>query len=299
LNNEGTEGNQQMARQVTVVDGTGKLVAVNAISGDMFKHIQAEHLQRIAAREGLPLCSGCQRMNASRIGVDGDFLKSIGKLNNAQILDEVIRRCVLDDLEGNLITAQNKSVGRKSVVEFSWVHGIPGETRTESYFHVRYDPEGRAEGSGEQATSGGQAIFHRPASSGVYATVLNLDLYRAGLNDITLQPTLDDTQRRVRQAALLESVLYTFVHPDGAQRNTQNPHIVSFEGVIVVSRGTAPAPTSSPLMADYREVIHGVAQAMNRVRPGSIEMTRFDSLQQFANAMADLIEQVRPVPAGA
>ncbi len=44
LNNEGGEGNQIQTRMVNIVAADGELYTVNAISGDMFKHIQAEHL---------------------------------------------------------------------------------------------------------------------------------------------------------------------------------------------------------------------------------------------------------------
>lgn len=44
LNNEGGEGNQIQTRMVNVIDQHGDLQNVNAISGDMFKHIQAIHL---------------------------------------------------------------------------------------------------------------------------------------------------------------------------------------------------------------------------------------------------------------
>ena len=55
LNNEGSEGNQIATRMVNVYDQTGKLAAVNAISGDMFKHIQAEHLFHLSRNSGLKL----------------------------------------------------------------------------------------------------------------------------------------------------------------------------------------------------------------------------------------------------
>ncbi|MCB0083468.1 MAG: hypothetical protein KDE47_21150, partial [Caldilineaceae bacterium] len=48
LNNEGGEGNQTQTRMVNIVDETGRLHNVNAISGDMLKHMQAEHLYRIS-----------------------------------------------------------------------------------------------------------------------------------------------------------------------------------------------------------------------------------------------------------
>ena len=61
LNNEGGEGNQIQTRMVNIIDQGGQLQNVNAISGDMFKHIQAEHLFRIARENSaLPLCAGCR-----------------------------------------------------------------------------------------------------------------------------------------------------------------------------------------------------------------------------------------------
>src|SRR3989337_2265340 len=72
LNNEGGEGNQIQTRMVNIVDGDGKLHNVNAISGDMFKHIQAEHLHRLAVSAGLPLSEGARTFNANRVNYDID-----------------------------------------------------------------------------------------------------------------------------------------------------------------------------------------------------------------------------------
>jgi CRISPR-associated protein Cst2 len=44
LNSEGTEGNQQQTRMVHIIDQSGHRAIVNAVSGDMFKHILVEHL---------------------------------------------------------------------------------------------------------------------------------------------------------------------------------------------------------------------------------------------------------------
>ena len=74
LNNEGGEGNQIMTRQVRILSDEGKLVHVNAISGDMFKHIQAEHLVDIAREKGLALCSACHRFDPNRIANAGEFM---------------------------------------------------------------------------------------------------------------------------------------------------------------------------------------------------------------------------------
>jgi CRISPR-associated protein Cst2 len=72
LNNEGGEGNQIQTRMVNIVDKEGRLHSVNAISGDMFKHIQTEHFFRIGAGN-LPLCAGCREFNANRISADTSY----------------------------------------------------------------------------------------------------------------------------------------------------------------------------------------------------------------------------------
>src|SRR5260221_14370928 len=70
LNNEGTEGNQLNTRQVYIVTGKTRNpipAHVNAISGDMLKHIQAEHFRRLAKHYDLPLSQGATLGNANRI----------------------------------------------------------------------------------------------------------------------------------------------------------------------------------------------------------------------------------------
>ena len=301
LNNEGGEGNQIQTRMVNIVTGEGRLANVNAISGDMFKHIQAEHLFRLTAGRGdVPLCAGCREFNANRISADVDYEQAIGSQTDAEATDELLRRCAVDDMEGNLITAGNRSLPRKSVVEFGWVVGLPDVTTTDSYFHVKYASErseGRRKTEGEEErrkANLGQAIFHRPASSGVYAIVAALEIARIGFNDITQTYAIDDAQRLARYQALLESVLYTFLEPRGAMRNTQNPHIVNVEGVIAESYGPTPAPTISPLNPEYGEEIEAIVAALDPLRPGMVRTRRFDSLATFTEQMRDLIQSGAP-----
>jgi len=293
LNNEGGEGNQIATRMVNVVyrdraSGEYKLATVNAISGDMFKHIQAEHLY-LLAKGKLPLCAGCQKFSASRILDDANFM---GKLpvQDSAVIDELLKHCALDDLEGNLIAKGARSVPRKSVAEFGWVVGVPDYTTTESYFHVRYAAE-RGERP-EEAQQ--QAIFHRPASSGVYAMVANFEMVRIGFNDISQQYAIDDDEREKRYLAFMESILYTFVEPNGAMRGTQNPHIVEFEGVVTVSNQVMPAPALSPLDESYRQEVEKVAGALNGLKPGAVAVHRFDSMGQFAEVMKEITQRTRP-----
>jgi CRISPR-associated protein Cst2 len=301
LNNEGGEGNQITTRMVNVIGEDGRLHNVNAISGDMLKHIETEHLFRLlSGREDVPLCAACREFNANRISADAEYGKAIEGKSDAEAISLLLESCALDDMAGNLITAGNRSIPRKSVVEFSWVVGLPERTTTDSYFHVKYaserSEEARAAESEEERRKAnlGQAIFHRPASSGVYAIVANFEVARIGFNDITQIYAVDDAQRAARYRALLESILYTFIEPNGAMRGTQNPHIVDFKGVVAVSSDVVPAPTMSPINGKYRQQLQGIREALEKVRPGAITLSEFDSLAQFSGVMTDLIESTVP-----
>ncbi len=289
LNNEGGESNQITTRMVTIVhkpNGKPTLATVNAISGDMFKHIQAEHLYRLT-KGSLKLCAGCEKFSASRVLDDPEFMKKLPD-TSAEVIDALLQHCALDDLEGNLIAKGNRSVPRKSVAEFGWVVGLPDVTRTESYFHVRYATE---HGDTEAQK---QAIFHRPASSGVYAIVASFEMARIGYNDITQKYAVKEDERARRYKAFAESILYTFVEPNGAMRGTQNPHILNFEGAVTVSTQVVPAPLLSALDEGYREEVKRVASALNAIHPNAIAVHEFDSMGAFAEVMQKLIADSAP-----
>lgn len=296
LNNEGAEGNTMMTRMVDIVDTNSVKHTVNAISGDMFKHIFVEHLLGEAERSGLPLCEGCKKFNANRIQADGGFMKNPAfskETLDSVILGDALKRCVVDDCAGILITGEigkKRSIARKSCVEFGWVVGRPEATTTDSYFHAKYVPEGRGEGSGESANLG-QNIFHRPASSGRYAVVVNVDVYKIGRNDITLEYSIDGEERRRRAKGALRALLNTLIKPAGAHRNTQNPHVVGFEGVVTTSESSMPPPSISALNATYREEIGRIVEALNGAAGGTpVGKHAFDSLGEFAERMGGLIQ---------
>jgi CRISPR-associated protein Cst2 len=117
---------------------------------------------------------------------------------------------------------------------------------------------------------------------------------RIGFNDITQTYALDEAQRGLRYRALLESVLYTLIEPNGAMRGTQNPHIVDVKGVVAVSSDVVPAPTMSPVNSGYREQLRGIHAALDKVRPGAITLSEFDSLAQLSEVMAELLETTAP-----
>jgi len=307
LNNEGGEGNQIQTRMVNIIGADGKLHNVNAVSGDMFKHIQAEHMHRLAVAANLPLSEGARAFNANRVNYDievqNDLFKALEKAkSDPDELDVILKQCAITDMEGILVTAGKRSLPRKSVVEFGWVVGVPDFVDTDTYFHVKYASDRSASArakadESDEARSGntGQAIFHRPASSGIYAIVLNLEAARVGFNDISQSYAIDEKQREDRLKVLLESVLYTFIEPAGAMRSTQNPHIVDFKGVVSVSHDVVPAPCISPLKSDFAADVMQVAEAINSLRPNAIEVKSFASLGEFAQLMAEITKSAKPL----
>lgn len=312
LNNEGNEGNQLQTRMVDIVGADGRLYNVNAISGDMLKHIQAEHFFNLARERGLPLCAGCRQFNANRINADAGFIARTKPHKDAETLDELLHDCAMDDIEGILITEGGRSIPRKSVVEFGWAIGIPDDTRdghNQSFFHVKYALERSEEQRAQEATkrvsqnngdegekSGGanlqQAIFHRPASSGKYAIVCHLEFARIGYNDIRQQYALPEDERARRGEALLESLLHSFVQLNGAMRSAQLPHLVALEGALAYSTKVLPAPLISPLATDYAAQMQQIARQLGG--GDGVAVQEFHSLGEFAELVHVLIGSARP-----
>jgi CRISPR-associated protein Cst2 len=296
LNSEGTEGNQQQTRMVHIVDQDGKRHIVNAVSGDMFKHIFVEHLTPLLASAGQPLSSGARVLSPDRITVDADFEEAIkGKKPGAFIQEEMLKRCAVTDIAGTLLTKGN-AVPRKSCVEFGWVVGLPGKSVSEQYFHVKYDPDrGKSAGQddkGEGTVAGRQAIFHRPANSGVYALICHLELARIGANDMTRQAAVSEADQRTRRRATIQALMATLVKPSGAQRNTQNPHIVSCRGVVAASMSSLPAPTVSPLGEKYADQMESIKVTLNRIEPNGISTRRFESLADGVRVLQEIAAEV-------
>ena len=304
LNNEGGEGNQIQTRMVDIVDHRGELHNVNAISGDMLKHILMEHFYQQARTHNISLCQGCQRFNVNRINFDDKFLKSAPK-KDYEFIDQTLRVCAIDDVAGFLVT-EGRSTPRKSVSEFGWVLGIPGKVHTDSYFHVKYAPERGEEKRTqdvEDQKSGanrGQNIFHRPASSGIYAIVCHLELARIGYNDINQSYAIDEEERQKRASLLLESLFHTFIELNGAMRSTQLPHLVALEGAITTSTSITPAPLVSPLMGGgddpytYRKQLKDIIAALNGSGEATVKMLAFDTISDFATQVRTLIDSSSP-----
>ena len=305
LNNEGGEGNQIQTRMVDIVDHNGKMHNVNAISGDMLKHILMEHFYQQARAQHLSLCQSCQRFNVNRINADTSFIKEQEKRSDADFIDQMIQTCAIDDVAGILVT-EKRSLPRKSISEFGWVVGLPDNVSTGSYFHAKYvnerSVEKRTEDAAGQKTGAnlGQSIFHRPASSGIYAFVCHLELARIGYNDIKQEYAIPDKERQQRATLLLESLLHTFIELNGAMRSSQLPHLVALEGAITTSTSVVPAPLVSPLIggskdnSTYRTQLDTIVKALNGDNAPTVKMDAFDDIGSFAKNMRTLIDSSSP-----
>jgi len=135
-----------------------------------------------------------------------------------------LEKCAGDDIEGILITQEigkkKRAIGRKSIIEFGWAVGEPEKTKTESYFHVKFDQTERASGRGDESTGAniGQNIFHRPASSGRYAIILNADLCRIGFPWKTKKNQMQEASYPPPSDDLFWSGLFTEISSSARKR---------------------------------------------------------------------------------
>jgi CRISPR-associated protein Cst2 len=287
LNNEGNEGNQSLTRRYYVIqDGMNEAEYVNGISGDMFKHIQSEHLHRIAVESGLSLSEGGKQLNPDRIGYDLEKNLPVFTDKDADLAaktDKVIQLCTISDLEGFMVTVKGgQTLKRDSTIEFGAIVGRPNQVKTQSYFHAKYGVEN-------------PTPYNVQVSSGLYATVLNIEAFRIGYNHHNFGYSIDVSERKKRLDALLKSVLYTYLQPNGAKRNTNLPHPDSFEGIITVSSRRCPAPMLSALEDSYQSQIKSLAATLNNLNGvDTIRCFQFENMAEFADQIEILIAQSLP-----
>lgn len=293
LNNEGNEGNQTLTRRYYIIEKNDpEPKYVNGVSGDMLKHIQSEHLHRIAIDENLNLSEGGRRFDPDRIGYDienpleDNPLFAEGETELDARTARVIQTCTISDLEGFMVTVRGgQTLKRESVIEFGAVVGIPDLVKTQSYFHAKYGRDN-------------PTPYNTQVNSGLYATVLNLETFRIGYNPHSFDYAIDQEERKQRLDALLKSVLYTYMQPNGAKRNTNLPHPDYFEGVITVSTRRCPAPMISPLAIGengYLQQIDSLKDTLNEMNGAdTIHTFEFETMAQFADRIKEIIDRAQP-----
>lgn len=302
LNNEGTEGNFMQPRMVTVVK-EGRLYSVNAISGDMIKHIHADYVRQLALDNGagqegyqgnLPLSPNSLILDPNRISTEPEMVALLGndKKTNAEILDYTIKTCTLTDIHGILMTAKKRMLPRKSRIEFGWVVAIPEKSRTEHFIHVKYAVENATKYKHDKdSTNAGQALFHRPTSSAEYAIIAHIELDKIGFNEVTQAYSISKEAQKERAVATLKAFMQTVLHPSGAGRSQQAPHITGFNGLVMTSDSRIPATTVSPLEDNYKEQAESITKDMNRMG-GKLSLEKVESLPTLTEYLANLVERM-------
>lgn len=302
LNNEGGEGNQIITRQVTIVDKHSKTHVVNAISGDMFKHIHVAHQVNYCVENKLPMSELAALTSPDRISanqLNRHIQIAAGQAKQEHVQDAFIEICTITDTHGVLMTDDVKGIKntpRKSVIEFGWTIGKPEVTNTNSYFHMR----------GATNSNPNPTPFNRPANHGVYAFVCSIDAYRIGFNDFKRKYSIDESDRQKRYKSIISALLNSFINPQGAMTSTQKPHITGFKGVVAISTKLTPAPTISALDNEYfieektdektttlrkgyREEIKKISKSINSIESGAIELKEFDGLGELSEILAELM----------
>src|SRR5690606_4318156 len=112
---------------------------------------------------------------------------------------------------------------------------------------------------------------------------------KIGLNDLTLESPISEDARRIRVMATLNAMMQTLMHPYGAGRSQQAPHVSGFQGLVITSDSRMPAATVSPLENDYVEQGEGIVKHMNRLG-GQLKLQHIESLPSLVEYTGDLME---------
>lgn len=334
LNNEGNESNSLMTRKVGIVTpvygDTDKPESyqrsvVNAISGDMNKHMFADSFRHIALDYDLPLCDACKALDPARMMGNPTFRTYVGEQEAiyeaakkkkdteamANVVKDIINNlltCAVDDVCGIMIT-EGVPVKRKSAIEFGWTVGVPGKNETQDFIHARHaitrlsrikagpgdSKEDKALAQKEKEANIGQMIFNRPASSGVYAFVAHLDACAIGFNDASQDYPISEDERALRLRAALLALTQTLLHPKGALTSTQLPHVVDVEGFVSVSQSAAAAPLVSPLLDRFIERGTAITEVTNRLHgEGAVDLWAFSGADELLSRFADVLDVSAP-----
>ncbi len=228
LNTEGAVGNYNPLVKVLVVGRSGEswdIAEVNAISGNMLKHWHAKHVMELAKANNLPLCEDCMR---------GVFYRTRIKVNSE---NEMIKKCVLDDLHGFLCT--ETTVKRESLIKVSFA--IPVE---EKIFGVTTITHNRVvtEETGAVAREG-MMPFKSEYASGLYAFAISMDLKYVGIPLANPNnKAIDDDTRKTRAKLAIQALSHILQGEIGAKQARAFPITKPTEALVVISKKPVPAP---------------------------------------------------------
>jgi len=238
LNTEGAVGNYNPLVKVFTAVRVGDkwdIIEANAVSGNMLKHWHAKHLAEIAKSKNMPLCDDCKR---------GVFFRTRLKVNSE---DELIKKCVIDDIHGFLST--ETTVKRESLFKVSFA--VPVEEIGAKIVSVTHNRVVTEE-SGKIAKDG-MMPFKNEYASGIYAFAVAFDAKYTGIPLANpSNKAIDDAQRRERVKIAIAALGNMLQGEMGAKMSRALPISKTIQSIVVVSKVPVPAPTHA-YFKDYAQ----------------------------------------------
>jgi CRISPR-associated protein Cst2 len=247
----------------------------------MFKHIHAKLLSIICVENKLPISDLSKTASPDRISASQlNAAITRAEVKQEEIVDAMIATCTITDIHGVLMTGDVKGIKntpKKSIIEFGWLIGIPEKNTTDSYFHSKNAPNENP------------VPFNRPANSGQYAFVCNIEAFRIGLNEQNRKYT-NNIDRVKRYKATLQALLSSFINPQGAMTVARNLTLPISKSCNIL-REIIPAPTISPINPGYEKEVQTIAANLNEIEPGAITVKEFNGLGALSEIIKDLMAE--------
>lgn len=312
-NNEGAGGTNVMEpRRITVGDKE-----YDGISGEIIRHHILEQFLKLCRENGVNLHSRCKGLvpdrgkepvkrwiseqsgSLPRKRVQGRDLPLLDPPHYPEVTNELLKNCALCDVGGYLIALEASddaqgTLKRDSCFEVGWL--ITEHPAIVDYTqHSAYDPDPEKHN-----------LFVQNMRTGIYGSVLRVDLDRIGFNDWwwlqsgTEQYAIEEPERKKRIRLLLQAIRQWLMSPSFAKQAGWLEHMSGLlEGAIVLSKD-GPAPFYSPIKfeleggdpskpvikpnREYRELLEKVKNQCG----DSLEIHRFDGPDVLKQKMTEI-----------
>ena len=293
LNTEGAVGNYNPLVKVFVTGRSGgkwDVAETNAISGNMLKHWHARHMVELAKVSKLPLCDDCRR---------GVFYRTRLSVKSEE---EMLSKCVLDDLHGFLCT--ETTVKRESLVKLSFA--VPVE---EGVFNVSTVTHNRVVVDEKGAIAReGMMPFKSEYASGIYAFAIAMDLKYVGVPLANpVKPAIDASERKARAKLALQALGALLQGEIGAKQARALPIAKPVQALVVVSKYPVPAPTHAYFrdyvgesVKSYEDLVANGLLDPNAVEihvygidlesSGKVKIVKHDSVGSLIKALSDRVD---------
>lgn len=221
---------------------------VPVISGECLGHGYQLWLAYEAKREGLNVCSLCERgelvKHGARITLVDEKLvtkgpEEIDSPERAQRLEEqLIRGCVVEDVSGFLVPTR---VPVKRTSRFYVGYMLPAiedisVTTLEPQFHVRHAPS--LVGRETEMPESGQAIYYVETGTGIFTASFSLDIDGIGYTSMyEIKPVVDKEERVKRVLCAVKAIYPIILGKFGAKRTRFDPDYEILSAVASIGKG--------------------------------------------------------------